>query len=455
MLSIPTFIIDNSFRLSRKQIRGEAADKARRERLKSWHSSIVKELRYIDLITMVLKTELAIINDDLPSIDPRVVYARDHWNIIESQLQRQASYIYHELYRGTQDRIRVVDTNNASINHRFGLITGYNKSIKKFTVRLDTMLVSPATRFTGEELSICGSCLQIVPVFSCSGQTKLSRSTKPTKLSKSSTNSIAVRALPKKITAIILSHDTAGSVFNTSIEVRRCILDILDQSFGDDAAIQLTMQFVRPFILATKCESKLRQMVLRSQSSVQNNLKRDSPWHSEFDYDPHNVVDQILHRQKRQDTRMTSTAERTQHTISTTNGYTGTELNPQPVTHECASSIKCGECCHQDTNVPALDAHASLADHFTPKANFDMNLIAKPYEVLFQFPFITSNSGLSTAAFELNEMNIVPNLQSVQTDDEIFGVLERIPVCIYNKDLYSLLPYERISDSITDMWSQW
>ena len=448
MLSIPTFIIDNSFRLSRKQIRGEAADKARRERLKSWHSSIVKELRYIDLITMVLKTELAIINDDLPSIDPRVVYARDHWNIIESQLQRQASYIYHELYRGTQDRIRVVDTNNASINHRFGLITGYNKSIKKFTVRLDTMLVSPATRFTGEELSICGSCLQIVPVFSGSGQTKLSRST-------NHSIAVAVRALPKKITAIILSHDTAGSVFNTSIEVRRCILDILDQSFGDEAAIQLTMQFVRPFILATKCESKLRQMVLRSQSSVQNNLKRDSPWHSEFDYDPHNVVDQILHRQKRQDTRMTSTAERTQHTISTTNGYTGTEPNPQPVTHECASSIKCGECCHQDTNVPALDTPASLADHFSPKANFDMNLIAKPYEVLFQFPFITSNSGLGTAAFELNEMNIVPNIQSVQTDDEIFGVLERIPVCIYNKDLYSLLPYERISDSITDMWSQW
>ena len=454
MLSIPTFIIDNSFRLSRKQIRGEAADKARRERLKSWHSSIVKELRYIDLITMVLKTELAIINDDLPSIDPRVVYARDHWNIIESQLQRQASYIYHELYRGTQDRIRVVDTNNASINHRFGLITGYNKSIKKFTVRLDTMLVSPATRFTGEELSICGSCLQIVPVTTYSGSTKKFLDTISHSVN-TSTDQHAVRALPKKITAIILSHDTAGSVFNTSIEVRRCILDILDQSFGDDAAIQLTMQFVRPFILATKCESKLRQMVLRSQSSVQNNLKRDSPWHSEFDYDPHNVVDQILHRQKRQDTRMTSTAERTQHTISTINGYTGTELNPQPVTHECASSIKCGECCHQDTNVPALDVHASLADHFTPKANFDMNLIAKPYEVLFQFPFITSNSGLSTAAFELNEMNIVPNIQSVQTDDEIFGVLERIPVCIYNKDLYSLLPYERISDSITDMWSQW
>jgi Ulp1 family protease len=75
--------------------------------------------------------------------------------------------------------------------------------------------------------------------------------------------------------------------------------------------------------------------------------------------------------------------------------------------------------------------------------------------VLFQFPFKTHNSELVSVAHELNELNISPSVQSVRSEDEMFDVCNRFGITITNSDLYHMFPYNFITDSVIDLWSQW
>ena len=464
--------------LNRRQLRGLQADKCRTQRLKSWKNYIDKEAHYINLITLVLKTELALILEPLLPSDPRVIFARDEQYQLEGQFHRQSLYVYHQLYYGVRDRIRVVDSRDRSINGRYGLIIGYDKAKQSFLVHLDTKTVTPSTMFTGEKRYICGSNLQIVPIHYSLGSPHAYLDTVGHSVnSRSTNNNHFVPALPDKTSAMIISIDPVGTKYNTVIEVRRNVLDVLQQCLVDDPTISLDMSFVRPFIFCSKCEPMLRKQAFipHRLDTKRNDLRENSPWHLEFD-DDGNIVDRIQSRLKYQDIRMqlppdtptgtSSLLDESDDSGCHNNVPNGAQI-PQGDSDACYVSPnnhvpghQCNGCCHHDpskpnSKLPSREPTGSLADHFTDKSNFDLNLVTKPHDILVHFPFRTTNSGLITAAIELNELNISPTLQRVRSEEEIFDVLSRLKVAITNRDLYSLFPYEFISDSIIDLWSQW
>ena len=106
-------------------------------------------------------------------------------------------------------------------------------------------------------------------------------------------------------------------------------------------------------------------------------------------------------------------------------------------------------------DVRQAEPSASPADLFTEKSQFDMSLILKPHDVLFRFPFISENGELISAAHELNELNITPNVQSIRSNEEMFAVCQRFGITITNSDLYHVLPHEIITPSVINLWSQW
>ena len=245
---------------------------------------------------------------DMDPSDPRILFNTKFASIVDHQLHQQSLFVYHTMYRGICDRVRVVDSPNRSINGRYGLILGYNTDKSKFRVRLDTQLVMPATRFTGEDMLLCPSLLQIVPYHQehVSRQKRLD-STGHGLACTSAKNWLSLPKLPLNCTAVFLSLDDKDGNYATSIAVSRPVIDTLYSTMNFGTADELSMSVVRPFIFATKCATSLHKLVVNANHiGVQCGSRRKkknsvpySPWHLDFD-NSNNVIDTIQNRQRRQ-----------------------------------------------------------------------------------------------------------------------------------------------------------
>lgn len=387
-------------------------------RLASWESVIKNELRFTELITAVLKAELAVVMDDMDQTDPRLQYFTKYTASTAHQIHRQAVFLYHVMYRGSSDRIQVVDSQNQSINGRSGLIIGYNTNEKKFKVRLCTKNVKRATRFTGESVRICPSQLQTVPYRTSSS----TRGPKPT--------------MPLQLAAILVSLDDVAGNHVTSIAVDRLVLDTIHASMSSDPANRLSMlDAVRPFISSSKRESELLKLI--------HNAPKFGAKHGS------------TRKRRKKNAHSTGTATKPH--------VTATALAGKHPVHQCHIAcnhrVNCNhvtdQCCCPTDDSSNSEPSASPADLFTEKSQFDMSLILKPHDVLFRFPFISENGELISAAHELNELNITPNVQSIRSDEEMFAVCQRFGITITNSDLYHVLPHEIITPSVINLWSQW
>ena len=404
---------------SPKQLRWVEATVRCKLRLASWESAIKNELHYTELIAAVLTAKLAVVMDDMDQTDPRLQYFTKYTASTAHQIHRQAVFLYHEMYRVSSDCIQVVDSQNQSINGRSGLIIGYNTNEKKFKVRLRTENVKRATRFTGESVRICPSHLQTV-------QHSLSPS-----------NRGPMPTMPLHLTAVLVTLDDIAGNHVTSIAVDRLVLDTIHASMSSGPANGSTMlDAVRPFISSSKRERELQKIIhnapkFGAQHGRRTRKRKKKNAHSEG---------------SAAKTHATATALADKHPVHQCHTACNHRVNCTHVSDQC--------CCPTDDSSNS-EPSASPADMFTEKAQFDMSLILKPHDVLFRFPFISENCELISAAHELNELNITPNVQSIRSEEEMFSVCQRFGITITNSDLYHVLPHERITPSVIDLWSQW
>ena len=64
---------------------------------------------------------------------------------------RQALRAYNIMYQDDSLRIQVIDSNDESINHRYGLVIGFNKGSRLCIVHLDTHQGGSATLDEGKK----------------------------------------------------------------------------------------------------------------------------------------------------------------------------------------------------------------------------------------------------------------------------------------------------------------
>ena len=81
--------------------------------------------------------------------------------------------------------------------------------------------------------------------------------------------------------------------------------------------------------------------------------------------------------------------------------------------------------------------------------------ISRPDDIQIQFPFRTSQSDISRASLELNELNLMKNFKLVRTEEDIMESMSAYPVTITNRDVYSLRSRNQITGAILEFGISW
>lgn len=372
---------------------------------------------------MVLLTEVAVLKADMNQSDSRLQYFTNCVESMDHQINRQVDFLYHEMYRGTSDCVQVIDSQNKSINGRFGLITGYNREKMKFKVRLGTKTVMPATRFTGEAVFICPGELQTVP--HCISET----------------NRQPIPAMPLQLSAVIVSLDDKAGNHVTSITVDRLLLDTIQASMINGP-------------VNGPINEKAMWDVVRSFIWV-SSAKQDHQLLKTIQNAPVFGVRNGIHRKRKKKKKVSPTVTATKRSTTTADATDSHPIQQCRTACTDCNNHRNNQCCQRTVDSSYYEQSVTPADHFTEKSQFDMSLIANPHDILFQFPFRTENCEMISVAHELNELNITPNVQSIRSEEEMFAVSKRFGISITNADLYHMLPHERITESVINLWTQW
>ena len=89
------------------------------------------------------------------------------------------------------------------------------------------------------------------------------------------------------------------------------------------------------------------------------------------------------------------------------------------------------------------------------EAALDLEYLAKPDDIQFQFPFYTSSSMIPHASLHLNELNMMKNFKFTKTEEEIMQRLSAYTVSVTNRDIYSLYPQNKITGQILALGIAW
>ena len=81
--------------------------------------------------------------------------------------------------------------------------------------------------------------------------------------------------------------------------------------------------------------------------------------------------------------------------------------------------------------------------------------ISRPDDIQIQFPFRTSQSDISRASLELNELNLMKNFKLVRTEEDIMESMSAYPVIITNRDVHSLHSKNQTTGAILELGISW
>ena len=338
-------------------------------------------------------------------------------NALNRQISRQASLAFHVLYRGEADRIQVTDSMDSSINHRQGIITGYDEFKHAFIVRLNTRFVSKASFFTGEKRLIEAKFLQPIPYIRYDYEQKLRIYGELR---------TAIPPLPTSFSAIVTAiSPVEGCIHYTTIPIVKSILDVIKSS--NPCMNDLSFSMIRPLIDTFRSQDQTKHVVTHP---IESNDTSDS----------------------------IESAKTTQEAM----------FIQYPDTDRC-SVVSCAYCdtqeicdhhgvcnsCNSRSKPLCEITRKSFGEQFMDSSNVDPDLFLKPDNLRFVLPFYTTGASLLSASIQLNEMNVARTIQVVPSEEDIYNALSSIPISVTNRDLYSLFPHERITDSIIDLCSFW
>lgn len=397
--------------LTRRQLGASVVESRRRSRHLFWQPVIDDEEFYLNLICFVIQAELYSTLYDPINADTALKYLDLHSSSLCEQIRRQACLVYHNMYRGKEDRVQIVDCTDQSINGRYGLITGYDNSRHLFSLRLDTRSVGTATFFTGEERAVSGSLLE--PVY----------------LNESTHTSARDTATRVAVHPVVITVDCPCSIVHPfTFVIRRDFLDVIDNSLQRRS--DLTFEGVRLLVITHRAEDELAKVAIhRSPDFSDVDPLPDSSWPIPEDYQ----VD---------DSRKPSTFRRC--TSRCCRAYRDSPNKP----------LTCGPCVN-GTHLGRSTASSSLADCFRNESQFDVNVMLYPHDILFELPFCPRDTTFSSSCLQLNELSTAHLGANAASDEVLLKRLSYAPLSVTNQDVFSLYPHESISDTVIDLWSQW
>lgn len=369
---------------------------------------ITDELYFTKLIATVIKLEVQHKQTTSASIDPKVLFFKLGSVSLERQISRQASFIFHVLYRGEANRVKVVDSMDNSINGRIGIITGYDTNKRKFIVRLCTRSVSNATFFTGEKRAIEAGFLQQIPHIHY-------RHTNP-RINGAHQD---VQPLPTSFSAILTAvSPEEGCIHYTTILIYKTILDVIKSSCTQTN--RLSMGMLRPIVDTFRAHIGTSKDSSSSSCGEKSNIQHTSQY-SQLSYADCGRIVWCA---------QCDTREICDHHGCNKNGDPGNKSASKGVRQSCA-------------------------EQFVQSSRLDPDLLLKPDNIRFVLPFQTHGSTLLSASLQLNEMNVSSYIRSTPLEADIYRRLLSDPISVTNRDLYSLYPHEHITDSIINMCSFW
>ena len=378
-------------------------------RAELWTNVIQEEARYIDVITHIIDAEVRHAMETQHIDDALDLFSADYY----VKARRQASHVYHNLYRGDRDQVQVIQSGDRSLSGRIGVVTQYFPPIGKrhgcFMVRLATKNAKNPTRFTGEKRLIEPRFIQ--PRWS---------------------SSYNYEALPVSSPVVILFLTSKKEYRHISFTVEKSVVDIIETSCPKDSPI--VAAYVEPFVIATKDLSP-KSPLLAVSPCLATPVSDSSRW----DYF---VKDGMFHFVSDK----TGDHPRCQR------------MSPILVQCPCHQSLACkfkdlcGECTEAGNVRNPVQSPSPLP---ISDSGFDLDLLCRPDDILISVPFVTGTSIVPNAAFQLNELNFMKEQGRIVSEEDLMKKFSLYLHSVTNRDLFSLYPHNNINGVIIDVWTSW
>lgn len=449
-----------------------------------WENLILEESRIGAIIKHIIDAKVQDRNIDLMEcLDRQDLVIDLESKEYQSQSLRQAVHAYHVLFRGTLDAVKVCRTSDPSINDRKGVVTQFfqdrDDGRGQFLVRLGTEHSGSPTRFTGEKRYI--NPRHLVPI----------------------SHTQSHHGGPSKTyhSVVIMSIVGNNPCVHTSFIITKKFMSMVLASLGD--CPHPTLQHVRPFIMGTNTESvfaKLSTDVIDSSQNIPS--RRRWKWFVENDEivfpsrqskqyincsiknavgdgSPVKEVAEVIVFPSRQSKEYVDCTALEGAENDVTEDFGLDDFAPpcyekgDPVDDDLSGMGDTGNTKNGDCESQCCENWKLLSTSETTEqgsGNSDQEVappesgfippdleehLNRPDQVRFAFPFNTANAIIPHASLHLNELSMGDLQKNVLIEDEILHGLQRYPIKITTKDVYSLYPHKNPSVAIVDLWTSW
>ena len=399
----------------------------------TWDPVITEERQYKHLIKLVIDANVENSNIDFSARGPKSAALQMDLksDVYVDQAYNQAAHAYHVLFRGNKDHAMVVNSPNASINDRTGVVIRYyptkNNGSGQFLVRLGTKRDGPATRFSGEKCYVS-----------------------PRYLSATTQKEPPANRLKTHFSIVIVSIIDRDPVIHTSFTITRDFLSMLENSLPKPELWQdqVSISHVRPFVLSTKRESMLRRALLNGPR-LQHQFSSAKRWNWFMQNDQ--LV--FTTRQSKQHIQCAIQASESKETSSAQPVQGVDSESVSNSRHEADTDVSCS-CCNDTESDAEGQVESPDPSAFPVPACLEEHL-SEPDRIRFSFPFHTSESIIPSASTHLNELDMTQHQQKLLIEEELMHGLTRYPISISNKDAFSLYPHKNASAAVVDLWTSW